>query len=191
MVKRAVLLTLVSLSVCASEDPVQSLTPEELENYQFQHAAEPNAVTVRELKVGQRAILDGQRRDIKNLLYRHTGKQSLAGNSRDLAVIQALIEKEVLGRSQVREWQAVGVVFGDVLAGEFGLTWVSYEDDLGVSKALRWRDTENYVFPVTLFSKRIEFNEEPNVYAIFEKLKREITRFKELPAPVAGASHNR
>ena len=62
---------------------------------------------------------------------------------------------------------AVGIVFGDILVNEFGLHWVSYEDDIGTSKALRWRETENYVFPVTLFSKRVGFNEKIDVVSVF------------------------
>ncbi|MCB1677020.1 MAG: DUF3806 domain-containing protein, partial [Halioglobus sp.] len=61
---------------------------------------------------------------------------------------------------------------------EEGLHWVSYEDELGVAKALRWRDTENYVFPVPLFSKRVYFNEEINMQQLYAELSAQIADFK-------------
>ena len=82
-------------------------------------------------------------------------------------------------------------MFGDILSKEFGLSWISYEDEMGVSKALRWRSTENYVFPITLFSKRIRFKQKIDVYEVYDKLHGEINVFKQLPAPVAGARSTR
>ena len=75
---------------------------------------------------------------------------------------------------------------GDILVTEFDLTWVSYEDYLGVSKALRWRNTDNFVFPVTLFSKRIRFNEKPDAQEIYDKLTTEINQFKLLASPLVA-----
>ena len=63
---------------------------------------------------------------------------------------------------------------------EFGLHWVSYEDELGSSKALRWRKTDNFIFPVTVFSKRIQFKEKIDVAAIYEDIETEVQRFKRL-----------
>ena len=81
----------------------------------------------------------------------------------DLSILQNIVEKKLIRQEDVRGWQGLGIVFGDVLAAEFDLHWVSYADDVGTSKALRWRKTENYVFPVTMFSKRKQFNEKIDV----------------------------
>ncbi|MCY4532599.1 MAG: DUF3806 domain-containing protein, partial [Gammaproteobacteria bacterium] len=122
----------------------------------------------------------------------YIGIRSLQGNTEDLAVIQQIIDRDILGEDQIREWQYLGVVFGDILVAEFDLNWVSYEDDLGVSKALQWRDTDNFVFPVTLFSKRIRFNEKPDAREIYDKLVTEINQFKLLPSSlVAPAGRSR
>ena len=154
-----------------------SLTPEQLEEYNFE--VDETSATVEDLSLGQRFILDTRRRETASLVARHLGILSQKGDKRDLPTFQLLVDKGVIGRGEVQAWQSLGIVFGDVLAREFGLHWVSYEDDLGVSKALRWRNTENYVFPVTLFSKRVEFNEAINVQAIYDKLEADIKRFKE------------
>ena len=62
--------------------------------------------------------------------------------------LQVLIDRRAIRKADVETWQALGVVFGDVLVGVHGLK-VMYEDELGASKALQWRDTANFVFPVT------------------------------------------
>jgi hypothetical protein len=159
-----------------SSEGLRELTPEELERYEFE--IEETQVTVGDLSIGQRYVLSSQRREVSDLIARRLGVLKLHGNKRDLKVLGDLVDRKVLNKSQVREWQAVGVVFGDILAHEFGLDWVSYEDDIGVSKALRWRKTENYVFPVTMFSKRNQFNEKIDVYAVFDKIAADVDRFK-------------
>ncbi len=104
----------------------------------------------------------------------------MKGMKSDLAYFQALVDQRVLRPEQTEEWQALGVVFGDLLVNEFGLRWVSYEDELGASKALRWRKTDNFVFPVTVFSKRVQFGEKIDVTEIYNTLEAEIVRFKRL-----------
>ena len=186
----SVILYMAACPAMAEEEAV--ITPDELENYQFQQEPVEDNHVVNELGIGQRLILDTWRKEALNLIARHIGLRSLQGNSADLAVIQQIIDRDILAEDQIREWQYLGVVFGDILVTEFDLTWVSYEDDLGVSKALRWRNTDNFVFPVTLFSKRIRFNEKPDAQEIYDKLVTEINQFKLLPSPlVAPAGRSR
>lgn len=168
---------LVAPGLSAEESSgLPELTPEELEQYEFDIDETP--ATIKDLSVGQRYVLSSQRREIGDLVARRLGVVKLHGDKRDLPVLQRLIDERVIPPSGVREWQGVGVVFGDILVREFGLHWVSYEDDLGVSKALRWRSTRNFVFPVTLFSKRHQFNEKIDMLRVFEKLEQDIERFK-------------
>lgn len=167
----------------ASEIPpdVPVLTPEELENYEFPEQNEEPPV-VEDLSVGQRFILDAQRREMKDLIARRLGVMELEGNENDLPILQQLIDRDVLEDDQVKEWQALGVIFGDILVEELNLHWVSYEDERGVSKALQWRDTMNFVFPVTAFSRRVQFNQEIDVREIYEKIRRDVAKFRE-PRP--------
>ncbi len=158
----------------AEESGLPELTQEELERYEFEVDETP--ATVSDLSLGQRYVLSTQRREISDLIARRLGILKLKGDQSDLKVLQDLVDKKVL--REVRDWQSLGIVFGDVLVGEFGLDWVNYEDDLGASKALRWRKTENYVFPVTMFSKRVQFNEKIDVLKVYEKIAADIERFK-------------
>jgi len=45
---------------------------------------------------------------------------------------------------------------GDLLAQELNLHWVIYEDSVGRSRALRYKETDNYLFPMTMISRRRE-----------------------------------
>ena len=156
---------------------LETLTPEELANYSFD--IEEDTPLVSDLSIGQRYVLDKYRRDLKDLIARRLGILSLKGDKRDLPTLQAVIDKELIRSDEVREWQTLGVMFGDILVEEMGLHWVSYEDDLGVSKALRWQQSENYVFPVTMFSKRVQFRETINIQALYDKLNTDVQQFRE------------
>lgn len=171
----SVVLCLFSASVYAEESGLPELTPEELERYQFE--IEETPATVTDLSLGQRYALNTQRREIEDLVARRLGILKLRADKSDLKVLQDLVDRKALRSNDVREWQGLGIVFGDILVTEFGLHWVSYEDDVGTSKALRWKETDNFVFPVTLFSKRVGFNEKIDVVAVFDKLEADIERF--------------
>lgn len=170
-------MALLGHAALAEESRPQQMTPEELEEYQFNVDDAPPVVS--DLSVGQRYLLNAHRRELKDLVARRLGVLSLKGDARDLPTLQAVVDQGLIAKGEVREWQALGVVFGDILAQEMNLRWVSYEDDMGVSKALRWRDTENYVFPVTMFSRRAQFGDDMDVEAIYQKIDAEVKRFKE------------
>ena len=171
----------VSLSALSAQESVfTTLTAEQLERYQFDQTDTPFRVT--QLNVGQRTILDSQRRLVRDLMLRHLGVSGLKGDVADLDRFQALIQAKAIQPGDVPSWQALGVVFGDFLVAKHGLTSVVYEDELGVSKALRWRDTDNFVFPMTVFSKRVQFKETPDPRVIYANLKEVITQFKKVEA---------
>lgn len=167
---------LLTLDFAAAEESgLRELTSEELERYEFDVEEVP--ATVKELSLGQRYSLDTQRRETMDLIARRLGILNLKGDKSDLKVLQNLVDRKAIGRDDVRGLQSLGIVFGDVLVNEYGLGWVSYEDDIGTSKALRWKKTENYVFPVTLFSKRVQFKENINMTGVFEEIGAEVERF--------------
>ena len=161
----------------ASEPSVIQITPEELENYEFEIEETPFEVS--SPSIGQRFIFDRSRRTVRDLLARTVGSTRLTEDESDLGRLQVLIDRRVIRNADIETWQALGVVFGDLLVTVHGLKWVMYEDELGASKALQWRDTTNFVFPVTVFSKRVQFNESIDVRSIFEKISADIEAFKQ------------
>ena len=171
-----ILLGALAFNLAAEEETgLRELTSDELVNYEFDVDEVP--ATVKALSLGQRYSLDSQRREIMDLIARRLGILKLKGDKSDLKVLQNLVNRKAIRRDDVRGLQGLGIVFGDVLVNEYGLGWVSYEDDLGISKALRWKKTANYVFPVTLFSKRVQFKEDIDMAAAFAELGIKVERF--------------
>jgi hypothetical protein len=166
-----------------TETSVTTLTTEQLENYRF--PVKPNKYVVKELTLGQQSIMATQRRAAKDLLVRQLGLVRITSTREDLSSLQQLVDRKVLRKSQREEWQAIGILFGDILAKEFRLDWVSYTDEMGANRALRYRKTENFIFPVTLFSKRVKFNEDIDMTEIYAALETQIEEF------IAWESNNR
>ncbi len=159
------------------------MTTEELQRYEFNVEEDP--AMVKDLSVGQQYILNRQRRDITDLIARHLGVLNLKGDKRDLDLLQKLLDQKVVTTDDLDRLQSIGVVFGDILVRELGLQWVSYEDEYGLSRALRWRKTENYVFPVSMFSKRAQFKEDIQFTEVFAKIEQDTEAFKEFEASKA------
>ena len=60
-------------------------------------------------------------------------------------------------------------VLGDLLAADLGMHWVIYEDKYGRSRALRYGQSEEYLFPVTMISRRQEADNQTPVVDIYQK----------------------
>ena len=171
-------LCLPSLLIAAPADPeVLTLTPDELAEYEFEIEKEAPAM-VTPLNLGQEYILSSQRRLVKDLMARWLGILTLSQTESDLKILQSLIDQKVIAEADVRSWQALGVVFGDILVKQHQLQWISYEDEYGANKALQWEDTDNFVFPVTLFSKRVQFKQDIVMTDLYEELSQVIEGFK-------------
>ena len=77
---------------------------------------------------------------------------------------------------QTRELQAMGVIMGDLLAAELDMHWVIYEDRQGRSRALRYRETDNFLFPITMIARRREVGNQTPVVDIYQKAHSIIAR---------------
>lgn len=110
----------------------------------------------------QRALLDEMTRS-------HFGSALKGDTARDLGLLQRLLDEKLVGPTQTRELQAMGIVLGDLLAADLGMHWVIYEDKVGRSRALRYRKTQEYLFPVTMISRRREADNRTTVTDIYQK----------------------
>jgi len=129
-----------------------------------------------EVEIGQLSQLDrhymaAQRELLGDLTARHYGKHFTGTRDNDLELLQRLLDDSLVRDDQTRELQAMGVILGDLLAAELSLHWVIYTDQLGRSRALRYKNTENYLFPMTMISRRREAGNHTPVEAIFAKAK--------------------
>ena len=112
-----------------------------------------------------------QRASVDNLARRELG-QGISGNpDRDIRMLQRLLDRGIVTPDDVGTLQAMGVVLGDLLAGELGLEWVIYDDASGRSRALYDKQSDNYLFPVTMISRRQQVGNQKPVADIYRDAK--------------------
>ena len=125
-------------------------------------------------RIGDLSYLDQQymtqQRDlINNLAATRLGRQFNGTKANDLEVLQVLLDRRLVRPEQTQELQAMGVIMGDLLAEDLGMRWVVYEDRQGRSRALRYRQTDEYLFPITMISRRQEADNQTPVAEIYQK----------------------
>jgi len=115
------------------------------------------------------ARMTSQRALIDDLVSRNFGSGFNGNKTHDIALLQRTLDRNLVTSDQTPELQAMGVILGDLLAQELGMHWVTYQDQLGRSKALRYRDSQNLLFPITMISRRIEVGNRTPVAEIYQK----------------------
>ena len=124
---------------------------------------------IEELSFLDRQFMTQQRQNLEDLARRHFGQGFSGEREQDLTLLQRLLDDGVVGPQDTAQLQAMGLVMGDLLAEELDMHWVIYEDNLGRSRALRYRDSDNYLFPMTMVSRRREAGNTQPVAAIYQK----------------------
>jgi hypothetical protein len=127
---------------------------------------------VQALTAVDREFMEEQRRRIDQLARSGLGRQVNRSRENDLDVLQQLLDRKLVRADQTLELQAMGVVLGDLLAQDPGAKWVVYLDSKGRSRALQLGRSDNFLFPVTMISRRAEAGASVDVEAIYEKADR-------------------
>ena len=135
-----VLFLLPALSVCTSWSVAQ--------NPNFEVLIEP-------LTVVDRQFMADQRMRVEQLVNR-LGRGLTGVADRDLDTLQRIVDERMVPGEDTLTLQAMGVVFGDLLGERLDMDWVVYRDNKGRSRALRYRQMDVYLFPVTMISRRQE-----------------------------------
>ncbi len=113
--------------------------------------------------------LDQQRALVVAAAKQRYGTVSLTRTKRDLPLLQRLLDDKVFKKSQTYELQSLGVVFGDVLAGELPLHWVIRTDEYGRDPTLRFKNTSININALTMISKRVERDEPVDVVRLLRQ----------------------
>ncbi|MEM8561340.1 MAG: DUF3806 domain-containing protein [Pseudomonadota bacterium] len=128
-----------------------------------------------------RQFMARQRATIEDLATLKLGRQINGDTENDLQILQLLLDRRLVRSDQTQELQAMGVIMGDLLAADLGMQWVVYIDNLGRSRALRYKNSDEYLFPITMISRRREVgNATPvtviyqNAYDIIDPLRQEL-----------------
>jgi hypothetical protein len=138
-------------------------------------AAAQDRVWISELTPLDRQYMTHQRANLDDLARRHLGQGFVGQKYRDLDLLQRLLDRGLVRSDQTAELQAMGMVMGELLADELGMHWVVYEDKLGRSRALRYRETDNYLFPMTMISRRQAAANQTPVADIYQRAVATIT----------------
>jgi len=125
------------------------------------------------LDFADRRRLDEQRRIAAALARRHVGTVP-RGSRDDLRILQRILDAGAVGPDRTYELQALGVVLGDLLARELGMHWVVYRDEHGRSRALQLGESDAFLFPVTMISKRLERGIGVDVLELYEQARQVI-----------------
>ncbi len=145
-----------------------TLTPSWAQSSSWQ---QPSAIEQRiePLSAIDRQFMANQRADVEQRANA-LGRQ-LSGNSqRDLDTLQRLLDTGAVTRDDLLGLQAMGVVLGDLLSAELRMEWVVYRDRAGRSRALHYPNTDVYLFPITMISRRYSVGVNKPVSDIFNEV---------------------
>lgn len=135
-------------------------------------------------------LLERQRGIIGRLVRENFGHVNLEGSTAELYYLQKIIDKQLVHKNEIYDLQALGVVFGDVMVKNLNLSWVVVEDRYGRSRALRFEDSDELFFPITMISRRAKMDKSVNVRALYRQVEESVNQltykrslYKPLPRP--------
>ncbi|MEO8389223.1 DUF3806 domain-containing protein [Polaromonas sp.] len=113
-----------------------------------------------------------------DLVYSALGKH-LEGQLSDLALLQQVIDRNLVEREATYSLQALGLAFGKVFVNaNENYDWWMVEDEYGRDPAIRYGETSIRVFPQTMISKRVEDQIEVNVRALYDGLLEQLDQIR-------------
>jgi hypothetical protein len=95
-----------------------------------------------------------------------------------LRLLDTILKNNWVEPSETLKLQCLGITFGDALAQELGLKWVTVEDEYGRDPALVVEGTSIITFPLTAISKRVESGDVVDVHELFRAACETILRLK-------------
>ena len=117
----------------------------------------------------ERQYMARQSEEIDTLARRYLGRQFNGTVENDLEIMQLLLDQRHVTANDSAKLQAMGYILGDLVREQKGLQWVVYIDKLGRSRALAIPPTKEFLFPITMISRRVETGIEVDVKALYQK----------------------
>lgn len=111
-------------------------------------------------------FMQDQRQAVERLANR-MGRSLTGRAERDVDTLQQILNRNFVDPEDELTLQAMGIVFGDLLGDTLSMDWVVYRDRAGRSRALRYRDSDIYLFPVTMISRRVQAGSERPLADLF------------------------
>jgi len=132
---------------------------------------------IRELSDEMIKRLEAQREWVRNHYVADSNEEYNTFEGK-LKLIDIILKSNWINMDETNKLQCLGVSLGDAIAQDLGLKWIEVEDEYGIDPALKFGDTTLIVFPLTMISKRIENNENVDVYDLYAKIKVKVDDLK-------------
>jgi hypothetical protein len=126
-------------------------------------------VVIEPLTLIDRQFMTAQRERIEQLANR-LGRGLTTNVDRDLDTLQRILDDRMVPSDDTLTLQAMGLVFGDLLGQRLDMDWVVYRDRKGRSRALRYREIDIFLFPITMISRRQEAGSDRRLKSLFEEI---------------------
>lgn len=134
--------------------------------------------TLRQFTEADEKYLQQGRDRINELTRRHFGSALQHQRAHDIALLQRLLDNQLVTAKDRRLLQDMGIILGDLLLQQFNLRWVIYADKYGPSRALQLKHSENFLFPITMISRRAEVGVSVDITALYDKAVTKIADYK-------------
>jgi hypothetical protein len=133
------------------------------------------AVTIEELSWMDKNKMQQQEDKIKEIARSKLGT-NIHRNWSDIALLQSMIDKKLVGKDDFAIQEAMGVILGNIMQADFPshLQWKVYKDKQGRSKALCVVKTQECLFPITMLSRRMQLEMAVNVASVYDNAINEI-----------------
>lgn len=118
---------------------------------------------------------------VLGMLRARYGDVQLRRTEDDLALLQKLHDDGGLKAGQEDALEAVGLVFGEVLAARLPLRWITVEWQGERSLGLQYPDTTVIVFPGSMIAKRVNRREAVEFASLFRATVAQIDQMKDDP----------
>ena len=126
-------------------------------------------VVIEPLTLIDRQFMTAQRERVEQLANR-LGRGLTTNVDRDLDTLQRILDDRMVPSDDTLTLQAMGLVFGDLLGQRLDMDWVVYRDRKGRSRALRYREIDIFLFPITMISRRQEAGSDRRLKSLFEEI---------------------
>ena len=124
-------------------------------------------VSIEPLTAIDRQFMTDQRQRVEQLANRLG--EATTNVDRDLDTLQRILDDRMVPADDT-DATSDGLVFGDLLGQQLDMDWVVYRDRKGRSRALRYREMDIFLFPVTMISRRQEGGSDRRLKPLFEEI---------------------
>lgn len=133
------------------------------------------------LSVIDQRYMSNQQDSLDSIARSELGRQFNGEANNDLAILQALLDQKLVSSDQRELLQGMGIILGNLVKQKEGLLWVAYTDKYGRSRALEIPGTDEFLFPITMISRRAEVGIQVNVRDIYNRALQIVDEIRKAP----------